>query len=108
MRSAWKIQDGAHINFRYKILSLIGQGNFGTVLKARDLQEDMDVAVKIGNREADEDMQNEFYVLQKIHDRQLPGTEMIVKPMDFFRSRGYLTIVYLLPMSSNRVSQQGH
>ena len=68
---------GGHIKFRYKILSFLGKGHHGLVIKARDMKDGTAVAIKIAPHSHDAETRNEYRKLLQVHRYQLPGSEFI-------------------------------
>lgn len=82
---------GDHIAYRYEIISLLGSGTFGIVIKALDHKRQIHVAIKIGNAKCDEQALMEIEVLKYLHSHG--KMQNIVMILNDFVFRGHVCIV---------------
>ena len=74
----YKVKVGEQLGYRYKVLSIIGTGTFGTVVKCIDAKERKEVAVKIcTNLSGDENASNEIKMFKKIKIRGGESTGLV-------------------------------
>ena len=81
---------------RYQIVSAVGRGVFSTVLCAKDLQTDMDVAIKVirSNDVMYRAGQKEIALLRQIAENDPEDKKHIVRMLDHFMHKGHLCIVF--------------
>ena len=87
---------GDHIAFRYEILSLLGKGTFGIVVKCRDHKCGEIVAVKIlKNRQLfHQQGVSEICILQKLREKDVDGSAPVVLMKGSFLFRKHLCISF--------------
>ena len=82
-----KDQSSPKVNDRYEILSTLGEGTFGKVAKARDLEGESVVALKIikNIHKYREAAKLEINVLRKLNAKDPTGKNLCVKMFDSFK-----------------------
>ncbi|KAJ3014399.1 hypothetical protein HKX48_005177 [Thoreauomyces humboldtii] len=88
-----------HINYRYEILSLLGKGSFGQVVKCFDHKTKCNVALKIIRNKKRFERQGavEVKVLERLKDEiARGGGESSVQMVESFAFRGHLCITFEL------------
>ena len=91
-----KDQSSPKVNDRYEILSTLGEGTFGKVVKVRDHDNDDYVAMKIIKniykyREA---AKLEINVLQKLNSKDPSGKHLCVRMFDSFNYYGHMCLTF--------------
>ncbi|RKO94373.1 kinase-like domain-containing protein, partial [Blyttiomyces helicus] len=87
-----------HVAFRFEILSLLGKGSFGQVVKCYDHKTKTHVAVKIIRNKKRFEKQGaiEVKVLEKLKNEDPSDSNSIVRMVDHFHFRGHLCITFEL------------
>ena len=100
---SYKVRAGDHIAFRYEILSTIGAGSFGTVLKAHDHATGGTVAVKVvkNKRKFVKQAEVEVDLLNTIHRADPDDTSHVIHLQESFWFR-YVLYTGLVKWSSPR------
>jgi dual specificity tyrosine-phosphorylation-regulated kinase 2/3/4 len=88
----WQIND--HIGYRYEILSSLGKGSFGQVLKVHDHKRKEDSALKIikNKKKFYNQAMIELKILKFIKETDLNNSSNIVKIKDFIVFRNHVVI----------------
>lgn len=94
----YKVVIGDHLAYRYEILSTLGQGSFGTVVKCKDHKFDTICAVKIIKKSVHtyKSGLEEIEVLNKLRSDIYNESTCIVNKLEDFSFRGHLCIVFEL------------
>jgi len=99
-RGDYKLVIHDHIHYRYEILSLLGKGSFGQVVKCFDHKLKSEVAVKIIRNKKRFEKQGtiEVRVLDLLRKRinDQDNTNSLVKMLEYFYFRGHLCITFEL------------
>jgi CDC-like kinase len=96
---AYKLGDVIeHENHRYKILATLGEGTFGKVVKVKELNTDIILALKVIKnvdkyREA---AKLEVNVLEKIQEKDPTGVHLCGKMLSWFNYWGHMCLVFEL------------
>ncbi|ODV94505.1 hypothetical protein PACTADRAFT_51327 [Pachysolen tannophilus NRRL Y-2460] len=105
------IRLGDHINYRYEILKILGNGAFGGVIACRDYKDGKVVAMKIVKNEMTCSLQavNEVKILKKIaissHHTDIP----MIRYFNHFHFRGHMCIsTEYLPINLFQVLELAH
>ncbi|KAH6562149.1 hypothetical protein BASA62_009356 [Batrachochytrium salamandrivorans] len=87
-----------HICYRYEILSLLGKGSFGQVLKCYDHKSKTNVALKIIRNKKRFEKQGaiEVKILKKIRDEDPDNKHSLIHIFDSFTFRGHLCLTFEL------------
>ncbi|TPX70368.1 hypothetical protein SpCBS45565_g01845 [Spizellomyces sp. 'palustris'] len=87
-----------HVGYRYEILSLLGKGSFGQVVKCYDHKTKSNVALKIIRNKKRFEKQGavEVKVLERLKMEDSDDTHSIVHMVDSFLFRGHLCITFEL------------
>ncbi|KAK6200298.1 serine-threonine protein kinase [Scheffersomyces amazonensis] len=82
-----------HINYRYEVISLLGNGSFGNVVKAKDHKFNKIVAVKIIKNDLNWSLQsiNEIKMLKLLKEKNT--NENLLEYYDHFNFRSHMCIV---------------
>lgn len=88
----YAIAKGDHIAYRYEILSEIGKGAFGNVLKVYDHKENMSSALKILRKSSklEQQGQMELKVLSTLNENDPGDCHNIIRLYEQFRFRGHI------------------
>ncbi|KAL1464512.1 hypothetical protein WDU94_004151 [Cyamophila willieti] len=89
-------KNGDVLQDRFKIVSTLGEGTFGKVVKAKSLQDDSVVALKIikNVEKYREAARLEINALQKIGEKDPNGRHLCVKMLDWFDYHGHMCIAF--------------
>ncbi|XP_014236569.1 dual specificity protein kinase CLK2 isoform X6 [Trichogramma pretiosum] len=89
-------QSGDVLANRYKILTTLGEGTFGKVVRVKDLQMDHEMALKIikNVEKYRETAKLEINALEKIACKDPEGQHLCVKMLDWFNYRGHMCIAF--------------
>ena len=98
---------GETIAGRYKVLEEAGRGNFARVVKARDLQTNETVAVKILSPEYERDAQFELEVLQAITRKDQQNCFKVCKLRSHMKVNGSTCFIFDLLGTSLKSCKQG-
>ncbi|ODV85409.1 hypothetical protein CANARDRAFT_187393, partial [[Candida] arabinofermentans NRRL YB-2248] len=93
---------GDHINYRYEIYKILGQGSFGSVISVKDHKTSRIVAIKIIKNEMQWSLQavSEVKILQQLNSSSSCSTKPIMKYLEHFNFRSHMCIVTeLLPFN---------
>lgn len=92
----YKLIPGDHLGYRYEILSTLGTGAFGQVVRARDHATNNIVAVKVINNKKNVTKQakTEIRMLQHILEQDPNDRYGIVRMLDHFYFRNHVCIAY--------------
>ena len=92
----YKIIIGDHIYYRYEILSFLGKGGFGQVVKCYDHKAKMEVAIKIlSNRNVSIELgQVEAAIIKKLNEIDPNDMNHIIRSYDHFMFRNHLCGTY--------------
>lgn len=95
-RGDYYLTKNDHINYRYEILSLLGKGSFGQVVKCYDHKTKSNVAVKIVRNKQRFEKQGkiEVKVLVNLKKNDLSNKYSLVHALDSFNFRGHLCISF--------------
>ncbi|OMJ75725.1 hypothetical protein SteCoe_25062 [Stentor coeruleus] len=95
-RNDYKIVIGDHIAYRYEILSILGKGSFGQVIKCYDHKAKKHVAIKIIRNQKRFHRQGkvEIKVLQHIKTHDPNGQSHSVQMMDYFIFRKHICLIF--------------
>jgi dual specificity tyrosine-phosphorylation-regulated kinase 2/3/4 len=87
-----------HMLYRYELLSVLGRGSFGQVIKAIDHKTGQTIALKIirNKKRFHTQAEVEVRVLQHLKDRDPDGKYGIIKMLETFVFRNHVCIVYEL------------
>jgi serine/threonine protein kinase len=87
-----------HIGYRYEILSLLGKGSFGQVVKCYDHKLKMNVAVKVIRNKKRFEKQGlvEVHVLNRLTSEDKESKFNLVHCLDHFYFRGHLCFSFEL------------
>eukprot|EP00742_Colponemidia_sp_Colp-10_P006299 GILJ01006751.1.p1 GENE.GILJ01006751.1~~GILJ01006751.1.p1 ORF type:complete len:598 (-),score=65.09 GILJ01006751.1:440-2233(-) len=87
-----------HIAFRYEVISTLGKGSFGQVVKAFDYKNNEFVALKIirNKRRFHHQALVEVKILEHLRDRDVEDSTNIVHIKDYFYFRSHLCITFEL------------
>ncbi|KAI8928875.1 kinase-like domain-containing protein [Entophlyctis helioformis] len=87
-----------HVGYRYEILSLLGKGSFGQVLKCYDHKTKTNIALKIIRNKTRFEKQGaiEVKVLRKLRDEDPADDHSLVHILDHFYFRGHLCLTFEL------------
>lgn len=99
-----------HIGYRYEVLSYLGKGSFGQVLKCYDHKTKRMQALKIISREDDEAGLLELQILESIRQNDGHGRGKVIHMEERFFFRGHLCMTFEL-LSINlevALAQQNH
>ncbi|KAK6459492.1 serine-threonine protein kinase [Scheffersomyces xylosifermentans] len=86
--------DGDHINYRYEVLSMLGNGSFGNVIKSKDHKyKNRLVATKIIKNDLNWSLQaiNEIKMLKFLNEKEV--NENILKYYSHFNFRSHMCII---------------
>jgi len=89
-------RNGDLLQDRYKIVSTLGEGTFGKVVKARDLQNDRYLALKIikNVEKYREAAKLEINVLEKLAEKDPAGKHLCVRMISWFDYHGHVCIAF--------------
>ncbi|XP_072765653.1 serine/threonine-protein kinase Doa isoform X1 [Anoplolepis gracilipes] len=89
-------QSGDILANRYKVLTTLGEGTFGKVVKVKDLQMDHVMALKIikNVEKYREAAKLEINALEKIAAKDPEGQHLCVKMLDWFNYHGHMCIAF--------------
>ncbi|CAL4085455.1 unnamed protein product, partial [Meganyctiphanes norvegica] len=89
-------RNGDLLQDRYKIVSTLGEGTFGKVVKARDLQNDRYIALKIikNVEKYREAAKLEINVLEKLAEKDPAGKHLCVRMISWFDYHGHVCIAF--------------
>ena len=89
-------QSGDILQERYKILSTLGEGTFGKVVRVLDLRNEQVVALKIikNVEKYREAAKLEINVLEKIIEQDPEGKKLCVRMFDWFDYHGHMCIAF--------------
>uniref|UniRef100_A0A8D8X1D8 Serine/threonine-protein kinase Doa n=1 Tax=Cacopsylla melanoneura TaxID=428564 RepID=A0A8D8X1D8_9HEMI len=89
-------KNGDVLSDRFKIVATLGEGTFGKVVKAKSLQDDSVVALKIikNVEKYREAARLEINALQKIGEKDPNGRHLCVKMLDWFDYHGHMCIAF--------------
>jgi dual specificity tyrosine-phosphorylation-regulated kinase 2/3/4 len=87
-----------HISYRYEILSMLGKGSFGQVVRCIDHKTNSQIAVKIirNKKRFHTQAQVEIRVLSHLRDRDQDGKYGIIRMLDTFTFRNHVCLTYEL------------
>ncbi|XP_054158059.1 dual specificity protein kinase CLK2-like isoform X2 [Oppia nitens] len=89
-------KDGDVLQERYKIVSTLGEGTFGKVVRVVDLRSDELMALKIikNVKKYRDAAKLEINVLEKITEKDPKGKKLCVKMLDWFDYHGHMCIAF--------------
>lgn len=101
-RGDYKVVMGDHLEYRYEVLSLLGKGSFGAVLKCFDHKKDMIVALKIirNKKRFHHQALIEVKILEHLMAVDREHKSQIVRVHGYFYFRNHLCITFE-PLSIN-------
>jgi hypothetical protein len=93
-RGDYKITTGDHIAYRYEILSVLGRGSFGQVVRALDHKNKIEVALKIIRNKSrfHEQALVEIEILKYLKDKDANDNYCIVHLEDYFIFRKHMVL----------------
>lgn len=93
-RGDYKITIGDHIAYRYEILSILGRGSFGQVVRALDHKNKIEVALKIIRNKSrfHEQALVEIEILKYLKDKDANDNYCIVHLEDYFIFRKHMVL----------------
>ena len=93
---SWVSRD--HIAYRYELLSLLGKGSFGQVLRCIDRKTNTQVALKIirNKKRFHQQAQVEIKILTHLRDRDPDAKYGIIRMLDTFVFRNHVCLTYEL------------
>ena len=91
-----KDQSSPKVNDRYEILSTLGEGTFGKVVKVKDHEKEDYVAMKIikNIHKYREAAKLEINVLQKLNSKDPSGKHLCVRMFDSFNFYGHMCLTF--------------
>lgn len=89
-------KDGDILQARYKIISTLGEGTFGKVVKCEDLHKNQSIALKIikNVEKYREAAKLEINVLDTLNRQDLSGRNLCVAMLDWFDYHGHMCISF--------------
>ncbi|KAF0297504.1 Serine/threonine-protein kinase Doa [Amphibalanus amphitrite] len=89
-------KNGDVLQNRYRIMSTLGEGTFGKVVKVKDLERDDTIALKIikNVEKYREAAKLEINVLEKLNEKDPQGKNLCVQMLDWFDYHGHICIAF--------------
>ena len=93
-RGDYKIVLGDHIAYRYEMISFLGRGSFGQVVKAIDHKTRKEVALKVIRNKSKfhEQAIVEIEILKYLRDKDPENTHCVIHLLDYFAFRKHMVI----------------
>ncbi|KAJ3306776.1 Dual specificity tyrosine-phosphorylation-regulated kinase, partial [Blyttiomyces sp. JEL0837] len=97
-RGDYYLTNHDHVAYRYEVVSLLGKGSFGQVVKCYDHKKKTHVALKIIRNKKRFEKQGmvEVKVLDKLRQEDAENTYNIIHMLDYFYFRNHLCITFEL------------
>ena len=94
----YKIIKGDHLDYRYEILNILGQGSYGEAIKCYDHKKKENVCIKIikANEKFKNQAMIEIKILEHIRDNDIKNEYNIVKYYSYFTFRNHICLVFEL------------
>jgi serine/threonine protein kinase len=94
----YRVIIGDHLAYRYEILSMLGSGSFGKVLKVADHKENQEFAVKIIKNKPrfNEQAREEVQILEYLKNRNFDNSFNVIHLLDSFQFRGHTCLKFEL------------
>jgi len=89
-------RNGDVLQSRYRVMSTLGEGTFGKVVKVKDLDKDEMIALKIikNVEKYREAAKLEINVLEKLNEKDPQGKNLCVQMLDWFDYHGHICIAF--------------